>query len=381
VVASGVVARMSRWVRRHGRWGVVVGVIVVLTALPATVAALPAGQTSIDAGQLLRRIQASANVAYSGYAESSGTLALPVTGQFTSVDDLLSGTTQLRVWSRGSLDWRVDTITAFGETDLHATSQGLWTWDYESDTATLDTGDQTPPARLPRADDLVPDNLARRLLSGASAASVSRLPDKRIAGHDAAGLRLQPSGDHATQSTIDHLDVWALPNSGLALQVAIYAKGSTASVLTTSILDLSMTAPAASTIAFMAPPGAHIQTEQEPDVVAFINGFAPGPPPATVAGLDLVPTATGAVGLYGQGVTSLVAVPMPFGFARSLRGELQKAIGAPSSDNSVAIGIGALNLLLTAPNNGSSWLLVGTVTAKTLTAAAIGLPALRFGRR
>ena len=113
---------------------VLVGVLV-LAALPAALSAVPAQQSGISADELLLRLAHSGATPFSGYAEASGGLALPVTRQFSSVADLFGGKTQLRAWTRGVNDWRIDTIGFAGETDVHASRQGTWTWDYEAGNA------------------------------------------------------------------------------------------------------------------------------------------------------------------------------------------------------------------------------------------------------
>ena len=198
---------MSVW-----RWLVVLCGVSALVVLPTVIGAIPAGKSDIAAGELLSRITHPHAAGYSGYAESSGGLALPVTRQFSSVTDLLGGTTQMRVWWRGQEDWRVDTIDLSGESDTQVGPSGTWTWDYESNHATWTEQNTSVDVRLPAAGDLLPTNLARRLLSQASPDEVSRLPSKRIAGRSAPGLRLRPG---APQSTIDRVDVWADRATGL----------------------------------------------------------------------------------------------------------------------------------------------------------------------
>jgi hypothetical protein len=362
---------------RSRRWALVGVLLAALLSLPSIIGALPAGQSSVTAAQLLTAIQGSSGVAYSGYAESSGGLALPVTTQFSSVGDLLGGTTQLRVWSRGASDWRVDSISVSGETDVHQDADGTWTWDYESNTATRALGDD-PSARLPQAEDLVPAQLARRVLGHASAAQVTRLGDERVAGHDAAGLRLRPSDP---RSTIDHVDVWALASSGLGVRVQVYGKGDANPVLETEMLDLSVTTPSASTTAFTPPAKAKVHYDRVTDLVAALDRFVRVRPPATLAGLPREDIAqSGAVGVYGTDVTALIAVPLPREVVGQVAKQLTAAVGAVVGDAGTALTVGPLNLLLTTPISGSSWLLVGSVTPATLTSAASQLPAVRFGR-
>ena len=83
------------------------------------IGALPASDAAVSAAELRAAVLASDDVGFSGYAESAGGLALPVTDQLTSVADLFSDRTTMRVWWRGPADNRVDVVTAGGETGTH----------------------------------------------------------------------------------------------------------------------------------------------------------------------------------------------------------------------------------------------------------------------
>jgi hypothetical protein len=348
------------------RWAVVVGGVAVLVALPAAIGALPAHRSNIGADQLLARIRGSAETPYQGYAESTGGLALPVTQQFKDVADLFGETSQLRAWYRGPRDWRIDTITVAGESDVHASPAGTWTWDYESNRATWTSGVRPPDARLPIAADLLPTNLARRLLSEADAGRVSRLPAKRIAARSAPGLRLVP---HEPGSTIDHVDVWADERTGLPLRVDVHGSGTT--VLSTRFLDFSTHLPSRSDTAFVPPPTAHILTLDAPDVAAEINQFGRITPPPSLGGLARNPAlpAFGSIGVYGSGVTELAAVPLPDEVAFSLYRQLEDT--AATGKYGLTLSVGPLSMLLTNLDvSGGSWLLTGTVTPELLSRAA-----------
>lgn len=358
---------MRRW-----RWLVVGAVTAVLLALPSAVQLLSADSSPIGAATLLQRIQASAGIGYSGYAQAVGGLSLPVdTGPFT-VNDLLGGTSQLRVWWRGSADWRVDTVAASGETDLHHDRGGTWTWTYEDSTAERLVAAGPALVRLPRSDDFVPGALARRLLSEASAADAHRLPARRIAGRSAAGLRLAV---HDPRSTIRHIDVWALASSGLPLRVEVYGAAPTP-IVSSTMLDLTVARPPALTTAFTPPLTARTQAGTVGDVVAALDQFGDSTPPRTLAGL---PRRTdldlGAVGVYGSGVTVLVAVPLPPRLADSLQSQVAQVPGARTDADGTAVGTGPINLRLAADSGfGGRWLLAGTLTAAALRTAARALP-------
>ena len=311
---------------RRWRWLVVLVGVGVLLATPSLVGALPGRGAAVRAGDLLARINRSAGTPYSGYATATGTLALPVTGQFDSVAWLLGGTTQLRVWWRGARDWRVDSIAATGETGQHRTRAALWTWDYEGNRATLEQGLLDPPARLPVAADLLPSGLARRLLTDARGAEVTSLPSRRIAGRDTQGLRLRPAD---RRTTVDHVDVWADATSAIPLRVDVVGARNTHPTMSAEFTDFSTAVPAASVTAFAPPGDARLQERHLPDLVAFLSRFSSVQPPATLAGLPWNGRRRqeGAVGLYGRGVTALVAIPIPPSQAAEVRRQLATAPG------------------------------------------------------
>jgi hypothetical protein len=357
------------------RWLVVLAGIAVLAALPAVVAALPARTAAVSAASLLQRINSSGDQPYSGYAESSGGLALPVTSQFGSIADLFGGRSQLRVWWRSSADWRVDAVTFAGESDVHHDSSGEWVWNYESNTVSRSEQPVAPAVRLPTAADLLPPQLARRLLSQAVPAEASTIGSARIAGRSAAGLRITPN---QPVSTIASVDVWADPATGVPLRVEVRAKQSSGIALSSSFLDFSAGQPAASTTAFSPPTGANINSGPTGDLATAIDQLAGVTPPARLAGLDrnLLLPSVGSVGSYGRGVTEFIAVPLPRRVAFSLQDQLAAATGGKPDENPrTTLTIGPLNLLLSTPDqSANAWLLVGTVTSETLAMAAAALP-------
>jgi hypothetical protein len=343
-------------------------------ALPAVVAAVPARTGDIPAAELLRRITSSAGRPYSGYAESTGGLVLPVTSRFGSIADLFGGRTQLRVWYRSSSDWRVDSISFAGETDLHHDDSGDWAWNYESNAVDRTGSPVAPQARLPVAADLLPPELGRRLLSQAQPGEATRIGSARVAGRSAPGLRITPN---QAVSSISSVDVWADPGTGLPLRVEVHGNQSGTPALATSFLDFSAAEPPAAVTAFNPPADARLSDRQARDLVTAIDQLAVVVPPDRLAGLDrnqqLPPF--GSVGEYGRGVTELVAVPLPSGLAYSLARELADATGVDPDQPQLRLSVGPLNLMLSLPARpDSAWLLVGTVTADMLSVGAAQLP-------
>jgi outer membrane lipoprotein-sorting protein len=355
---------------RRWRWAVVAVGTAVLLVLPWAITRLPAHRSTIDAATLLTRVRASAGVAYSGYAESVGGLQLPDTRQLNSVASLVGGRSQLRVWYARPDFWRVDSITPTGETDLHLDDRLLWKWDYESNEvrATVLTDGQV---HLPRASDLTPPDLARRLLSGAPTDAVVRLPTRRIAGRSAAGLRFTPS---ESESTIRAVDVWADPRTGLPLLVQALAKDGGLRPIESRFLDVRIAAPAQATINFSTATRSVVQFRQNEDLLSSLDTRFARAAPDELAGLPRVHREgiTPAVALYGRSVTTLVLVPMPDGFADSLLFQLSRATAIPVTDSggsrSITIGVGPVNLqVISGPDSG--YVLAGTVTADAMQTA------------
>ncbi len=351
---------------RH-RWALVSALVAVLVAIPVVISVLPTTDTDVSADELLSRIQDSGEISYSGYAQSIGGVLLPINEQLPELVELFADRTTTRVWWRGPEEWRVDTVDRTGETGVHRLGATTWTWEYEANRATRTP---VPDLRTPRPDDLLPSELGRRLLSEADADEVTRLPAERIAGINAAGLRLSP---REPQSNVDRVDIWADPSTGLPLRVAVYGEGADQPAVTTSFLDIDFERPSAAITGFSAPPGARVQIDEVTDIVAAADRFVDLIPPDQLAGLDRREQAEGlgSVGDYGRGVTVLIAVPLPHDFAEPLRRQLTEAPGV-ELDNPLgtAVTVGPFSVLLTGHDPNGSFLLTGTVDLATLEQAA-----------
>jgi hypothetical protein len=358
------------------RWSLVVALVVVLAALPALIGALPASDSRVSAADLRAAVLASADVPFSGYAESAGGLALPVTDQLTSLADLFSDRTTMRVWWRSAINNRVDVVTATGETDVHRDSEGSWTWEYESNRVTRT---DAAPLALPAPADLLPPTLGRRLLSEASDDELSRIDPIRIAGRDAPGLRLVPADE---ASSVARVDLWADAATGLPLKIRVFAKGATAPALDTRFLDLDLSAPGPEVTAFAPPPGATFVRDPQNEVLSEADRrLRPAVLPDTLSGLARrsIEGAPAAIGLYGRGVTLLAVVPVPPGLAGSLRQAAASSPSAVADELGVRLAAGPVSIMVVGSPGGSSYVLTGTVTLDALATAARALPDLRRG--
>lgn len=349
------------------RWAVVALGVALAVGVPVAVSAWPTPDSDVSAVELLGEMAAAEGHPWSGYVETQGALQLPVTGDVADVGALFSGRTRLRAWWRSADDWRVDQLATAGETDLVHHGPTTAEWDYEAlrTRVSLDGG-----IRLPRAGDLVPPVLAARVLDGVTAADVSRVPARRVAGIAAPGLRVRPA---APQSSIDHVDLWADPASGVALRVEVYGDGSAGPAFTTAFRDFSSRMPPAARTAFATPDGADESYDAILDIADAANQYAPFRPPARVGGLAQSRASDGAVGVYGSGLTELIAIPMRDREADPLRRQLHTSPDASDVEAGTLVDAGALTVLLTGQDGDGGWLVTGTVTPATLERAAADL--------
>lgn len=349
------------------RWCIVAVGVALVIGTPLALRAAPAKDREVSAAALLASVERSSSHPYSGYVETLGTLELPVADRFTDVGALFGERTRMRVWWRSPDAWRVDKVLATGETDLVHDRDGTTLWDYEKNDVTRS---RDPDIRLPQTADLLPTELARRLLTDVDTSELSRLAPRHVAGRDALGLRLSP---HAPQSSIDHVDLWAEPGTGIPLRVEVYAKSASfKAAFTSEFMNFSTATPATDMVSFETPAGADVSYDDVLDVADAANQYAPIAPPSRLAGLTQSPTASlRAVGVYGKGVTQLIAIPLWDHAAEPLRAQLEKTPGVKLIQEGDILQVGPLSVLLTQFDRyGGGWLITGTVTQDTVISAA-----------
>jgi hypothetical protein len=357
------------------RWWVCTVVVAVFVALPFVVRYAPVSTAATSASSLLSRMASSASLPFAGYAESTGSLALPATDQLNDVANLLSGRTQMRVWWLSAQDWRVDTISPAGERSTRTFPQGVAVWDYEDNRMTYSPAERPGTIRLPRDTDTVPPQLAGRLLADADPNEVTLLPSRRVAGRPADGLRLSPSDP---RSSVSRVDVWADSESGIPVLVEVFSRASDVPAMTSTFLDFTDVAPTAADLRLAPPPGARIRTDRRSDLLGDVARSSGPQPPATLLGFSRstpVPGLAG-VGAYGKGVTQLVVAALPPRVAGPLRDQLVLAASTTQVPGGITLSVGPVGLLLTEPlASGWAWLFAGTLTPDGLTSAAAELAA------
>ena len=352
------------------RWATVAALVGSLVALPSLAGVLPAGGSQLSAEQLLAKVRASDDVAWSGYGTSRGTLVVPDVRELSDLPGLVGETTRARAWWRGPRDWRVDALAPAGETDTTRDVDGGWTWQSADRRALRLVGDLD--VRLPIAADLLAPVLGHRL-AGTADTDARRLPARRVAGRTADGLRLTPRDPRAT--TVRSVDLWAEPDTGLVLRVEVRTSAKTPS-LTSTLLDLDLSDPGAQRTAFDRPQRASVVVGEAPDIAALADRFAPYALPDTLAGLPRrarSPLSTGGgVGTYGDGFTALALVPLP----HDLGHRLVDRIDAHDDDGIAAIGTPLVNAQVVLAQDERAYLLVGTVPPDRLVTAGRRLRAV-----
>jgi hypothetical protein len=360
------------------RWIAVGVVLTALLALPVVIAVWPVQAATIPPTALRDRIRASESQAFSGYAQTIGTLPIPELPRLADVTSLLSTTTELRTWYVAPDRWRVDQIGPGNETGLYHRPEGEYRWDYTDEQLTRIVGDQA--VRLPRAADLIPPDLGRRLVDATRSDPVSALPARRIAGVPAAGLRIVPA-DPST--TIAHIDLWVVAGTGLPLQVEVVAKNVSRPVLTSRFLEIDQHAPSAGVITPPQPhPGIGFTTTQTPDLISAINRFGGSGVvlPPTLAGKTRRTAVDGvsAAAAYGSGLTELIVLAAPGRLGRDAYDQVNKfgqAVDyAGTGAQATIISTSLLSVLVVRnPRLRRTFLLAGLVDPAVLRAAGAQL--------
>jgi hypothetical protein len=355
---------------RFNRWTLVAVGLVIAVASVVGYRARPVAASQTDAGSLLARIEQAQEAPYSGYVETHGTLLLPVADRFTDVGALFGERTRMRVWWRDDETWRVDKLLTAGEVDLIHDGLGTTEWNFEKAEATryLD-----PPIRLPRTADLLPPALGRRVLEDVDEVHAESLEARRVAGRTALGLRVSPA---SPLTSIDHVDLWADSESAITLRVEVFVADDPVAVFTSEFREFSAARPPVERVSFTAPPGSTRSFDDILDIADAANQYADEVPPRTLLGLPLSPKSEQAVGIYGSGLTQVMAIPVWDRAAVPLREQLATNPDTQIVNGDTFLHVGPLGVLLTDEPDGDGWLVTGTINQAALTRAAAELASL-----
>ncbi|RSM46089.1 hypothetical protein DMA12_12460 [Amycolatopsis balhimycina DSM 5908] len=366
---------------KRRRWAVAAAAAVVLVSAPSVVAALAPAGAAADPARLRALVLDSAGRPYQGYAESTGSLALPELPNLGSVTALFSMKTPMRAWYAGPDRYRVDILGTAGEHDVYRLPDGEYTWDYGDNTLTELIGE--PAVRLPRAGDLLPPELARRILRAAGNDRVSALPGRNVAGVAASGLRLVPADP---DTTIGQVDVWADPATGVAVRVELTARGQRAPIFVTEFRELAQTTPVVE--APRPALGSGFTVASAPDVASVLGAMGEVPLPAKLAGRPVTSPGFGGIegaALYGNGLASFAVIAVPRTVAAAAGDAAGKAGGTQvklAAGTVVQLSITPLSLaIVRSAVSRRSYLLAGTVTPDVLKSVADELSRLRRSGR
>lgn len=347
------------------RWLLVLAVAVVLAGVPVLVRAWPVEPSDLDAPALADAVRDSARTGWSGEVRSQGAVEVPESdSDLDGVARLLGESSTLRVWWRSPEEYRVDRVRQSGETDVVRDGGMTVRWRYEGNRVTF-----TPYStlRLPDDPDVVPVALARRMLGGVTDDELSRLPDERVAGRPAAGLRIAPAD---ARSTISRVDLWADQESGLPLRVEVHAVGEASPALVSEVTDLELRRPTTRQTDLEIGAGVDfsrgVSLEDTPRVELRDGRSLP----RRLVGLDLREGSDlfGA-GSYGAGPTAVAVLLVRESVADGLRQQLRKVRATVDTGARQSVRFGPVSVVLTRYGS-QSLLLVGTIEVPALDRAA-----------
>ncbi|MEJ8279339.1 hypothetical protein [Pseudonocardia spirodelae] len=333
---------------------------------------------------------------HTGLATATGRLGLPAVPPVGTAGRLLSATTRIRVQLAAPDRWRVDELTPVGEVGTYRDGGVEQVWDYGANRLTT----VTPPApvRFPRASDLAPADLARRLLGATPDDPVTALAPRRVAGLVAAGLRVTPADPNGLAGRID---VWAVPVGDGALPVAVEVAARPGTVpggydtdvvsgraplLATAFTSVAPGAPPPGALVPAPPSSAERVRARPDDLTAGLRGVAGRPPPDRLAGRDRAALPVSGdlpadellpgVAVYGTGVGRFVLVPAgPDVVDGIVRGSaVAGGVDVPGLPGGTAVRIATpLLTLVVARRRRRGVLLAGPVRPAVLEAAAVEL--------
>ena len=123
---------------------------------------------------------------------------------------------------------------------------------------------------------------------------------RRVAGRNAAGLRMTPA-DPA--STVGRVDIWADPSSGLPLMVEIFGRGSARPALAKPVLPGQPVAAGSAGADAGAGAGTGFTVTSAGNLAGALSDLGLVALPAQLAGRDRLPVQPGfeTIGAYGAG--------------------------------------------------------------------------------
>lgn len=206
--------------------------------------------------------------ASSGSKGGSASSGSDAAGAFdaTSALELLTGGHTARVYADGADKLRVQVLDQLAERDVVRNGSDLWLYDSNDSSAVHSTlpregenGGDSAPGDVPTAIP-TPDDLAARFLAAVDPTTdVSLGADTSVAGRSAYDLVLTPRTD---ATLVGSVSIAVDSETGMPLQVEVFARGVSAPAFEVGFTDLSLDAPSASLFDFAPPAGTDV-TEKD----------------------------------------------------------------------------------------------------------------------
>jgi hypothetical protein len=354
---------------RRWRWVPVAAGIAALVATPAFVASRPVTAPGPGATTLLARVVASEPTRYEGTVDTLGRIPLPDLGALEEPIGLLGERNRLRVWFEGPTRYRVDQLSLFGEIGTYVGPEGTWRW--ESERRAASATDVPDGYRAPRALDLTPPELGRRLARAATPGDVlSDLPPARVAGRAVPGLRIRPAAGTAT--TVDRVDLWADPVTGTVLRVEVRRAGASQPSVASAFRELSLGSVDPTALTWRPADGIRRRAGGSFDPVALAAALPGAALPRVIAGVGRSDDERGPVGLFGDGFDGVVVAALdrrtlPRGFESAL-----PATTRPWGGTARVLSLGLVNVVAV-DVVGTVFVLTGAVPIERLDAFAAEL--------
>jgi hypothetical protein len=201
---------------------------------------------------------------------------------------------------------------------------------------------------------------------------VTPLSSRRIAGREAAGLRVVPA---SADSTIGAVDVWVDGPTGLPLAVTVRDRhGATA--FDSTFLDVDLTVPSSADLAAPIPGGARTEVQDAPDIVALVDRYSRDRLPPSLAGRQRTPGVVRGTATYGRGLARFVVIPLPPDAAGDVldAAQLRAPVEEVPGGRLVVLDAGVVTAAIAiGPGGQGDYLLAGLVTPEALRAAAQAL--------
>jgi outer membrane lipoprotein-sorting protein len=261
--------KLSRWLPALVAPALIVGGAIAVPAVASAASQLP----SKSPQQVLELIAKSDRAAFSGTVKQASDLGLPdltalqngagIAGASGSdLVDLLTGSHTAKVYTDGHAKQRVQLLETLAERDVIRNGGSVWLYDSQQKQATHLTGSAagTDAGKKHAAPEVTPAQLAAKLvaeLRPSTRFDVSS--DDRIAGRAVYRLTLVPKADG---TLVKDATVAVDAQTGVPLEVAVYAKGQAKPAATVAFSSIHYGAPAASVFDFTPPKGTKVENEQ-----------------------------------------------------------------------------------------------------------------------